>query len=344
MACALALGLRGGSARAAKACRAPYVRIDLDAPEDAGVDARAVIERLEVELAGRGVSLCSQPPAGGEGALASVHVGAGASAHGASVKLDIEVRDDVTEKRVAREVDLEGTPRDERSLVIALAADELLRASWAELALDRSGSAVAGRERAPKPRAPISPEVREAITPELRARQRASWLSLGVAGAAEAWTGGVTAFGADAVIALRPSPRLALGLAVGARAALAVAAPDGSMSARGVVFRVGPEIALTEPGRAAWLAWSARAGLYLVALEGDAAPTATADSATRAAFALDTGPRLHVALPSVAASLVVGADVGAALRAVGLDDGAARVASLGGAGFLATLGVATGLP
>ena len=311
-----------------------YVRIELDAPGDAGVDARAVVERLEVELAGRGVSLCATPPANGERALATVHVGAGAGARGESVKLDIEVRDDVTEKRVAREVDLQGTPRDERSVVIALAADELLRASWAELALDR----------APKPRAPISAEVREAITPAVRARARAPWLSLGVAGAAEAWSGGVSVLGGDALVALRPSPRLSIGLAVGARRSLRRRRRRLDVRAR----RRRPARAGDRPHRArarrVARAWSAHAALYVVALEGDAAPAASADSATRAAVAIDTGPRLHLALPAVAASLVVGADVAATLRAVGLDDGGARVASLGGAGFLATVGVATGLP
>ena len=54
----------------------------------------------------------------------------------AKATVDIEVRDAVTHKRVRRDVDLSRIPDDGRAAAIAIEADELLRASWAEIALD----------------------------------------------------------------------------------------------------------------------------------------------------------------------------------------------------------------
>jgi hypothetical protein len=58
------------------------------------------------------------------------------SENAGSVEVSIEVQDGVTEKHVQRELDLTSVPPDGRSLGIAVAADELLRASWIELALE----------------------------------------------------------------------------------------------------------------------------------------------------------------------------------------------------------------
>jgi hypothetical protein len=49
----------------------------------------------------------------------------------------IELDDRVTHKRVARDLSLRGIPANGRALAIAIAIDELLRASWAELTLRR---------------------------------------------------------------------------------------------------------------------------------------------------------------------------------------------------------------
>jgi hypothetical protein len=49
----------------------------------------------------------------------------------------IELDDRVTHKRVGRDLSLRGIPANGRALAIAIAIDELLRASWAELTLTR---------------------------------------------------------------------------------------------------------------------------------------------------------------------------------------------------------------
>lgn len=50
--------------------------------------------------------------------------------------IEVRVRDDVTHKRLARDVDLSATPASGWSLGLAISAVELLEASWAELALE----------------------------------------------------------------------------------------------------------------------------------------------------------------------------------------------------------------
>ncbi|MEM7605309.1 MAG: hypothetical protein AAF411_08125 [Myxococcota bacterium] len=52
-------------------------------------------------------------------------------------RLTVEVRDALTAKRVERDFDFSSFGTDARALAIAIAADELLIASWAELAIDR---------------------------------------------------------------------------------------------------------------------------------------------------------------------------------------------------------------
>jgi hypothetical protein len=55
----------------------------------------------------------------------------------AKLSVTIELQDAVTRKRVGRDVSLAAIPADGRPLATAIAADELLRASWAEVALER---------------------------------------------------------------------------------------------------------------------------------------------------------------------------------------------------------------
>jgi hypothetical protein len=50
-------------------------------------------------------------------------------------RVTIEIDDALTNKRLVRDIDLRQLPQDGRDLALALAADELLRASWAELGL-----------------------------------------------------------------------------------------------------------------------------------------------------------------------------------------------------------------
>jgi hypothetical protein len=74
--------------------------------------------------------------------------------------LIIELDDRVTHKRVARDISLARIPANGRALAVAIAIDELLRASWAELTL---------RERPAPPSAPVQPDATQPTTVETRA-------------------------------------------------------------------------------------------------------------------------------------------------------------------------------
>ena len=115
-----------------------------------------MIRRLKLELAGRGIAVCTARPQGPASEPLATLALAPSESGERSIRLDIEVRDAVTAKRVGREIDLSSVPADGRPDVVALAADELLRASWAELALPR----------APPPAVPLDPALRDRLTPK----------------------------------------------------------------------------------------------------------------------------------------------------------------------------------
>ncbi|MDB4972269.1 MAG: hypothetical protein JWN48_610 [Myxococcaceae bacterium] len=80
------------------------------------------------ELSHRGLSLC-EPSSTTREPAAVVDLQADDG------KVVIQLDDRVTHKRVARDLSLHGIPANGRALAIAIAIDELLRASWAELTL-----------------------------------------------------------------------------------------------------------------------------------------------------------------------------------------------------------------
>ena len=89
--------------------------------------AHAVRSDLRAGLAPSSIEVCE---AGSTEPLARVVL---RQVDGARYSLD--VTDSVTKKRLGRDLSLEKLPADGRALALAVAAEELLRASWAELAL-----------------------------------------------------------------------------------------------------------------------------------------------------------------------------------------------------------------
>jgi len=172
---------------------------------------------LRAGLTERGIDACagesgpaSEPP------LATVRV---VASDQTSVAVSVEVRDAVTEKRVSRDVDLARVPPDGRAFAIAIAVDELVWASWAEIALAKTRRPTPHEAKAP-PR-----EVVEGVAHELPQSDRRSELALRFA--AEHYGGGQTHLGADLAALLPLVPRLVLDLGAGFRQGLRVSAPDG---------------------------------------------------------------------------------------------------------------------
>jgi hypothetical protein len=149
-------------------------------------------------------------------------------------RYSVDVTDSVTQKRVGRDLMLDKLPADGRALALAVAAEELLRASWAELAL--RGVHSAGTVAPPEVRAVVE---RATPLPPPPAR----YTAIGARLAFERFLGGQTHYGADLFGAV-PLGRVAGGLlAVGARRALSEQAPHGSLGATALSVEAGVSLA-----------------------------------------------------------------------------------------------------
>lgn len=189
--------------------------------------ADAVRSDLRAGLSPSNIEVCETVASPGPEPLARVVI---AEVPGGRARYSIDVTDSVTQKRVGRDLALERLPADGRPLALAVAAEELLRASWAELALRGVHSA---QTAAP-------PEVRAVVEksrPAPAAPRR--YVALGARLAFEHFLGGQTHYGADLFGAV-PLGQSAGGLlALGARRALSVSAPHGSIDANALSVEAG---------------------------------------------------------------------------------------------------------
>jgi len=182
-----------------------------------------VLSDLQHTLEGQGIAACSGEARPTVAPLATLAVDLSPD-DAAKATVDIEVRDAVTRKRVRRDLDLSRIPDDGRAAAIAIEADELLRASWAEVALDTA--------RAREAQATARPQVVGSVE-QVMAPARAESGGLGARAAVEHYFGGATLVGADGVGRLRLSPRFELEIAGTLRVGPSVAVPHGQVSALG---------------------------------------------------------------------------------------------------------------
>jgi hypothetical protein len=194
----------------------------------------AVGAELRAGLAPSSIEVCTRAPGGSPQPLARVVISP-RELPGASYSLD--VIDLVTEKRVGRQLYLDNLPPDGRPLALAVAAEELLRASWAELAL----RGVHSPETAAPPEVRAVVERAEPRPPPLR-----RFTALGARVAFEHFLGGQTHYGGDLFVVV-PFGRVASGLfGVGARRALSTQAPHGSIGASGLSAELGLSLAFLQ--------------------------------------------------------------------------------------------------
>jgi hypothetical protein len=201
-----------------------------------------VLTHLRAGLEPTGFRVCDAEDAEGVSKVATVEL---RQNPGERVMATIEVRDGITAKRVARDIDLSALPEDARALGVGVAADELLRASWVELSLTG----------APKPAKPPPPAVRKAVESSLRREEPPKRSEVSVLGAAEGYTGGLVLFGGDLAFEQRLGSAVGIGLALGIRQSAPADSTHGSVSAS--TFVAG----------GAFLVDVARAGDLRVALE-----------------------------------------------------------------------------
>lgn len=187
-------------------------------------------EQLRAALAARRIDLCTSDGDDAR-AIAGITLEATQNASGAVV-LSVTVSDELTNKRVVRDVDLRDVPEDSRSLLLAQAADELLRASWAELL-------VAG---APAPKREVPAAVTEAVRPTDRTtdqRPRAPRVELVAGAGAEIFGSGQAQVGPDIVVGVFPLERFGAVLRGGMRTASGTSTQRGDVEASALTFAAG---------------------------------------------------------------------------------------------------------
>jgi len=244
------------------------------------------------------------------------------------VAVRVQLRHPNGEARLDRQVDLSHVPMDSRAFAVALAADELLRAGWAEL--EESADAE------PSIRAPVvasaPPVAVEDVPASAAGRDGASpasdRASLGARAALESFRGGLTLWGADLTLLLPLAERLDLQLAPGVRKGVEVSAPHGSVESRALSLAANVRYRVLEQG------WGLRAGAGLqgagIELQGSSTDPAT-EASTFAGVALYVQALLAASVPIAGPLwLELGGTLGAPLLALeGTDTGQAATAASG---------------
>src|SRR4051812_32350846 len=209
------------AAQATCAGDGPWVQLQLGAGAWSEAQRASVLSDLQHTLAGQGIAACSAGAHPSGAALAALTVDVSPD-DTSKATVDIGVGDAVTHKRGRRDVDLSHIPEDGRAAAIAMEADELLRASWAEIALDTA------RARQADTRPQVVGSVGEVLAPARIGEAGA----LGARAVFERYLGGgeLTLVGGDAFGRI-VAPRWQLEIAGELRAAPAAAAPDGHVSA-----------------------------------------------------------------------------------------------------------------
>lgn len=316
-------------ARAETACGAdkPWVAVLGRVPANL---AEAVRSDLRAGLSPSNIEVCEGADEGAAEPLARVVV---EQVGGAGARYSLDVTDSVTKKRLGRDLSLEKLPADGRALALAVAAEELLRASWAELALRGVHSA---QTAAP-------PEVRAVVE-----RSRASpaplrrYTALGARLAFEHFLGGQTHYGADLFGAV-PLGRVASALlAVGARRALSQQSPHGSIGATALSAEAGIMLTFLQQ-RGLDLGAFVSARLLRLSFEPEAAPNVTADAKSGLAVTSRVGLEFAFGSPGLLRSYsALGA--GLPLKSFSASDSGGTITGASQLELFASTGLALELP
>ncbi|MEM9069695.1 MAG: hypothetical protein AAGE52_14380 [Myxococcota bacterium] len=222
----------------------PYLQVALEGEWNEG-QRGAIVAELRAALAVQDLDLCLDEAASRR-PLAMLEIRA---EH--PTRIQILVRDAITNKRVERDIDVSELAEDTRTLAIAIAADELVRASWAELAM----------ADAPPPAMPPPPQVRSIVersvapiadpTPTLPL-----WIDATVS--LERYQGEELHLGGGLGIEMWVHDRVALRLGLGGRTGLRRTGNLGSVRSRALSSSLDLVVSLVGAGQ----------GLQLVALGG----------------------------------------------------------------------------
>lgn len=302
---ALGLTLATNAAKAdSSPCRAEgdYLEMSLEGEWPDGTGG-AIFAELQAALRVRDIELCVTSPSPSQ-AIARVRFERGADAH-----VVIRVFDHVTDKEVSRSVLVADFGPSARALALAVAADELVRASWAELTLEDSPV------EASEAPAVVQRAVRE--TSVVSTTQRTErWLSLSFT--FNAYTGGELQLGGSLGFERWLSSRIGLRIVGEGRTSLLQVGEFGSVRARVVSAGLGLLVRLNEPAPFS-VAWTFGAQAGWIKFSAEAAPGALASDQSSVLLGLRTGLSLRYSLGAVRFGLEGG--VGAPIIGAAAQDG-----------------------
>ncbi len=324
----LTLGSRAAQSQSAPECTGekPWVAVSGKVPPTFAATVRS---DLRAGLAPSNIEVCAEAPQGAPEPLARVAI---AELDAAKGRFSLDVTDSVTQKRVGRDLLLDKLPADGRPLALAVAAEELLRASWAELALRGVHS----------PQTAAPPEVRAVVEKSAAppvARRFTAW---GARLSFEHFLGGQTHYGVDLFGAV-PLGRIAGGLlAVGARRALSQQAEHGSIGATALSVEAGVTLAFFQQ-RGLDLGAFVSGRLLRLSFEPEAASGATATARSGLAMTSRVGLGLAFGSPGLLRSYsALGA--GLPLKSFSASDSGGIVTGASKLELFASTGLALELP
>lgn len=223
---AVALLLCHGNARAQGTCEGGGPAVALRGTNIESDLRERIVAQLRTTLAERKIALCED----GAQVVAVIDITPAVDEQHASITLT--VRDAITKKTVSRDVELGGMPPDARPLLLAQSADELLRASWAEILI----------ADAPKTEKPVPQEIARAVTPV--APRRPPVLETGVAASGEAFGGGHLQIGPDLFVAAFAFERVGARVRAGYRAGGSTSADSGVVDTTALTLGIGPVVGI----------------------------------------------------------------------------------------------------
>jgi hypothetical protein len=265
--------------------QAPIVALVLEGewPSELGAEVRA---DLRASLRERGVSVIDADE-GPTGVLATIRIEAPDLDHPMA---RIEIDDRVNQKQMEREIRLGAEPPDTWSVVIASAADELLRAAWIELTM------------------PDAPPPAMTPPPEMMSAARASvapdgphdgTFGVSLSGAIEGYTGGAVLSGGDLDLVIFLIDGVALEVGFVVRGLIPPESALGSLNALALGGSIGARVPLL--GRSGLVRLDVLAqlrGMFLD-LRPVAAPGALAEGAQDGLLVLRGGLRAALAMEGV---------------------------------------------
>jgi hypothetical protein len=323
-----------GSARADAACGQggrPFIAVVGSIAE-----LPDVVPLMRAELVARQIDVCSDAAPRASPPLATVDV----SPQGAGAVIAVEVNDRLTQKRIVRVVDLTAVPADGRALTLAAAADELLRATWAELALTTAPAPAATVPRGVETMvdevraAPLRPASPSAPTPP-----PTPWVAFTTMAAFELGAGGIL-YGGDVRLSVPAGQRYSGVLRAGIREAPVASGRDGRVYTSVILAGLGATLRTTPAGARYALDVLARVDVARVSYVG--VPNAGANGASPNGIAVLAGAGLDAWVPlATAVRFACELLIQVPLRPARANDDGRQVTAIAGVG--GALGVGLGV-